>query len=881
MKKVLSWLLVITIMMTVVALPMAVSAEETATEDTTEDTTTDDTSEEQPQTSKQVVHFNYDFEDYQTTGTLDFPKSKTAGVTGGSWQTIMPNAGNIVQGVDGNAFHFTKVDTIGMYANYDPTANVTSGKWLYSFDMAYNLSSTNARVAWVMNNSSPQYLYFVALQHPTSTTVSSVTAAWTNASGAMRNQGNLFKATDSEKEYTVDVLLDFDNNLITYYVNGAYVTSNKISGATDYEFAGTSFKFNLNNNINKLDNFMLIENPDAQYSFTQKGEVTTVSEYITVRFSDTVYLTDITDFIITDANGGTVATVTEIQQTNGRLYNLKLSNTLKPGTYNLTLADKTLTSVIAGTTSSNTRSEFTVEQDDTYFEADFEDVSSASEAGLTFVYGASQCEVVDAEDASYGKVLQFSATETVASRFKVPVNALNPANKSVSMSFDLYAEEADKIYCMIYLYDSNGKDYKILCRNSNQAAGQMGYFKFLNIGAPWKPVGTVAKGAGTWVHVDGIFEFRDNQAIIKWYFDGVKAGTTYSYALKDISYIRFNVNKTETADVTKTYAIDNILMRQYENNSFNAEYAISGTTLEIKPKSNLSKDFSAENCNFEIVNSQTGKAVTVASKEYKDGKIVLTLSGLEYSQPYTVTSSDFCDIYGQKMNSFEFTSNPQYDASNAVVPQIKAVWFYDHDGNRLTANQVTTEVNKMEILFNTRIKASTITGISFGDLTLTGEYSSKNNSYTATWGGYLAPNTSYPLSVTGITDVNGKTIEDYNKTVTTGNGTVSVKDIELLNSAGDRATATDIVEGAVLTAKLSVLNTTGEAVNGVLAYGIYKDSYMTDRDFTAHYIENGVVTEVDMEIPYADADANLKVFMWDEFSKLNAYSKSFDFQAEE
>jgi len=525
----------------------------------------------------------------------------------------------------------------------------------------------------------------------------------------------------------------------------------------------------------------------------------------------------------------------------------------------------------------------TVEVDESIlFEADFEDVSSGAEAGLTFAYGAAQSAVVDAEDTFYGKVLQFAATETVTSRFKVPVNAFNPANKSVSMSFDLYAEEADKVYCMIYLYDSKGKDYKILCRNSNQAAGKMGYFKFLNIGAPWKPVGTVSKGAGTWVHVDGIFEFRDNQTIIKWYFDGVKAGTTYSYGLKDISYIRFNVNKTETADVTKVYAIDNILMRQYENNSFNTKHTLSGsgaeTTLEITPKSNLAKDFSVQNCNFEIVNSQTGAAATVAAKEYKDGKLVLTLSGLEYSQPYTVTSSDFCDIYGQKMEGFEFFSNPQYDEKNAVVPQIKAVWFYDYDGNRLTANQVTTEVNKMEILFNTRIKASTITGISLGDLTLTGEYSSKNNSYTATWGGYLEPNTSYPLSVTGIVDVNGKAMADYLKNITTGDGTVNVKSIELLNSAGETATATDIVEGAVLTAKLNVLNTTGEAVNGVLAYGIYKDSYMTDNDFTHHYLEAGGITEVDMEIPYSDATSKLKIFMWDELSKLNAYYSGFDFQ---
>ena len=381
MKKLLVWCLVLTMVISTVVFPISAFATETTEDTTTGDTTTEGTetdTETETTTSPEVIHFNYTFDDYATSGTLAFPNSASNNVTGGSWNTIMKSAGNIVQGVDGNAFHFTKDASSGMYASYNPTADVTSGKWLWSFDMAYNTAGTKSRVTWMMNNSTPEYVYFLALQYPNSTTVGSVTAAYTQANGKVLNQGNLFKATDSEKEYTVDILLDFDENLATYYVNGQQKTSNKMSMNASTTFKGTTFKLNLNNNINKLDNFKLVENPSSKFSFAQKGEVTSESEYVTVRFSDTV-VPSAEDFIIANTEGTQVATVTEVEQVNGKFYNLKLSNKLEPGNYNLTLADTTLTSVVAGKTSKNTTSAFTVLPEYTYFDMDFENFTNITD----------------------------------------------------------------------------------------------------------------------------------------------------------------------------------------------------------------------------------------------------------------------------------------------------------------------------------------------------------------------------------------------------------------------------------------------------------------------------------------------------------------------
>ena len=390
MKKVLSWLLVISMMVTAMALPMAVYAEETTTEGTTEDTTTegttgdstteggtteggttdDGTTEETTPTSKQVEYFNINFEDYTSSNTV-FPKAKTS-TYAGNWYANN-STGTVVEGMDGNAFRFTGTGTsaaTGGFSTYKPASVITSGKFLISMDISMSKEGTVGAKPWAWTLSSGQaQSYFYPLRVAN-------TGLWSTVAGGTSGAAktNLVGADSSDVLTSVDVLVDIGESGSTkyYYVNGEL----KETTAIAFTSFATNFKIYFNNNIYMMDNFKMVLNPDAQYSFAQKGEVTAQSEYITVRFSDTVHLTDITDFIITDATGETAATVTEIQQINGKFYNLKLSNKLNPGKYNLTLADTTLTSVIAGTTSSNTTAEFTVNPEYTYFDMDFEDFTN-------------------------------------------------------------------------------------------------------------------------------------------------------------------------------------------------------------------------------------------------------------------------------------------------------------------------------------------------------------------------------------------------------------------------------------------------------------------------------------------------------------------------
>ncbi len=518
------------------------------------------------------------------------------------------------------------------------------------------------------------------------------------------------------------------------------------------------------------------------------------------------------------------------------------------------------------------------------FEADFEDISTLEESGVTHNNASA---LADGYGDEYGNVVTITGGESKIAYLYVPVGAEDPTNKSISVSFDLYAEEENKYYCMLYLYDKAGTGYKLFVRNTNNAEGQTGYFKHLHTSGMWAPTGKVDSPGKTWVRVDGILNFREDQVVIKWYFNGEYAGETQNLDAKNIDYLRFGVAKTSTAGLNSVYAVDNLLIRQYNTGYFTAECEASGsgagTTVSVTPLSVLGDDVDLENAEFKITNTVTGKEANVTNKEYKDGKVLLTVDGLEYNGVYTVSSTNFKDLFGQTMVDAEFNALPQYDTDDAILPAVNAVWLYDYDGNRLAMGNASTEVNKIKIIFNTTMNKDSLKngGVSIDGLTLNdGSYDDEENSYTADWGGYLEPSSTYTLNIKGAKSIKGKAM-DYTANISTGDGKVSIKSIELLNSAGEAATRENIENGETLKVKVQILNTTDEPVNSVVAYGIYKNSYMQEHDFVPVYAKIGEITPVEFEVPYTDADALLKVFTWDNFSELNSYFNSCEFSFEQ
>ncbi len=297
------------------------------------------------------THFSIDFEDYTVSDTvITLPKEKATGFDAGAWSYVLSNAGTVINGTDGKAFKVSgyKVN----YPRYAPNTDcqVKGGKVLISLDLNYNPSSTARKVVWdfyplASGGSALTYLTFN-----------------NNTPGSMsvisRGDTTLFTATSSDKVYTIDVILDLENDTADYYVDGVYKDTSDL-GITG-TLSARSFRFTASDFMNCIDNFKMIENP-LPYTLSQKGTITTEDKYLTVKFSDTVNATA-SDFVITNkTDGREAATVTEVQRVTGGIYKLKLDKMLAEGEYNVGLTNIYLTSVI-GTKAANTTASFTVEK---------------------------------------------------------------------------------------------------------------------------------------------------------------------------------------------------------------------------------------------------------------------------------------------------------------------------------------------------------------------------------------------------------------------------------------------------------------------------------------------------------------------------------------
>jgi len=359
MKKFLSWLLVLTMVLSTMVMPVSVFAEETTEGEATEDNTTETL------TLTEKVHFNIDFEDYLATNTT-FPKAdETHGY--GTWMNRMSAAGEIIQGEDGNAFKITKAAETGMFNRYKFNTAITTGKVLLSFDMRYNVNGTAGRQTWVFfnNDATVENVYLLSLENPTSTNGPSVGII----KGSHSTNSILFNAAKNDKMYHVDVLFDVDTKTKTFFLDGEQITSHTYSDEALPSVGLTSIKFNLNANIAAIDNFKLIENP-KNFKIEAEGR-TTEDSYVKVNFSDPMDGLKAADFKVAKADGTGEIAVSRIEKIDGTNYKLILADKLNEGAYAVTLVNSSVKSLF-GTTASNANAGFNVIPAITYFDLDFE-----------------------------------------------------------------------------------------------------------------------------------------------------------------------------------------------------------------------------------------------------------------------------------------------------------------------------------------------------------------------------------------------------------------------------------------------------------------------------------------------------------------------------
>lgn len=211
------------------------------------------------------------------------------------------------------------------------------------------------------------------------------------------------------------------------------------------------------------------------------------------------------------------------------------------------------------------------------------------------------------------------------------------------------------------------------------------------------------------------------------------------------------------------------------------------------------------------------------------------------------------------------------------INAIKSVRFVDVNGTKYAPDAtLPNDVTKIEITAD----GSGVTQSSFeGKIKLNGEvksgtFNADTNTYTIDLGGILAPTTEYTLTIDEMTDVN---IPAYSTSFTTGEGSFKIIDIKIVDESGNAIALANVTKDTKLKVVVEGINTTGGEKSAVVSYGIYNDKMLTGFDFAPVTFEStGVKTTKELNVGTITDVKNLAVkgFVWD---SMQSMKPQFDF----
>ena len=209
------------------------------------------------------------------------------------------------------------------------------------------------------------------------------------------------------------------------------------------------------------------------------------------------------------------------------------------------------------------------------------------------------------------------------------------------------------------------------------------------------------------------------------------------------------------------------------------------------------------------------------------------------------------------------------------INAIKSVRFVDVNGTKYAPDAtLPNDVTKIEITAD----GSGVTQSSFeGKIKLNGEvksgtFNADTNTYTIDLGGILAPTTEYTLTIDEMTDVN---IPAYSTSFTTGEGSFKIIDIKIVDESGNAIALANVTKDTKLKVVVEGINTTGGEKSAVISYGIYNDKMLTGFDFAPVTFEStGVKTTKELNVGTITDVNNLSIkgFVWDSMKVMTPQS---------
>ena len=209
------------------------------------------------------------------------------------------------------------------------------------------------------------------------------------------------------------------------------------------------------------------------------------------------------------------------------------------------------------------------------------------------------------------------------------------------------------------------------------------------------------------------------------------------------------------------------------------------------------------------------------------------------------------------------------------INAIKSIRFVDVNGTKYAPDAtLPNDITKIEITAD----GSGVTADSFANkvklngAVKSGTFDADTNTYTIDLGGILAPTTKYTFTIDEMTDVN---IPAYSTSFTTSEGSFKITDIRIVDESGNAVALTDVTKDTKLKVVVEGINTTGGEKSAVVSYGIYNDKMLTGFDFAPVTFEStGVKTTKELNVGTITDVNNLAVkgFVWDSMKVMTPQS---------
>ena len=246
------------------------------------------------------------------------------------------------------------------------------------------------------------------------------------------------------------------------------------------------------------------------------------------------------------------------------------------------------------------------------------------------------------------------------------------------------------------------------------------------------------------------------------------------------------------------------------------------------------------------------------------------------------------NMYGSEIVIDNIVVTRQVYEADELAGGVMQVRFSDYYGDTYgTATSQTTLTDAIGISFwsadiDTPAESNfSLTEAGGSTVAFQGSFDEENGVYTMALDDYLTKDTTYTLSVSGLT-ANGVGVPDYTQVIRTNETGELIIEPIVIKHNGAVADGGDLAENDTVTASVRIINTSGEEQTYALSMGVYENNTLVDFDFEEVVIDGVTTKSKDLEAGFRmtsglDSVSSARVFLWDGMTTMKPVTKFGEF----